>query len=68
VHGLKSIGYVHLSLYTPSLPSPSKKHTMAQISAKGAPDAAGSTNRPYIAAALAVLVLVAAYTLPLFYK
>ena len=61
VHGLKSIGYVQLSYYPPPpLPAAKKRAATAAPAAT-----AGAANRPYIAVALAVLVLVAAYTLPL---
>ncbi|PSS35611.1 hypothetical protein PHLCEN_2v1434 [Hermanssonia centrifuga] len=62
VHGLKSIGYVQLSLYTP--PPPSRKSKAATISK---PQPAPSSH-PYVALGLAALALAAAFTIPYVYK
>lgn len=63
VHGLKSIGYVQLSVYEPA-PRP-KRITVDAAATKRADDA---TSKPVVAVALAVLTLVAAFTIPYVYK
>ncbi|THG99824.1 hypothetical protein EW026_g2585 [Hermanssonia centrifuga] len=62
VHGLKSIGYVQLSLYTP--PPPSRKSKAATIFK---PQPVPSSH-PYVALGLAALALAAAFTIPYVYK
>ncbi|KAH8099599.1 activator of Hsp90 ATPase [Cristinia sonorae] len=67
IHGLKSIGYVQVSHYIPStplLPSSSKRGTSpANVSS-----AIASSPQPYVAVTLALLALVAAFTVPYVYK
>ena len=57
VHGLKSIGYVPFTFYTPSAPALQREETPAPPKA-----------RPYAAVALAVIALFAAFSIPIIYK
>ncbi|TCD68461.1 hypothetical protein EIP91_010747 [Steccherinum ochraceum] len=62
VHGLKSIGYVQVSHYTPS------SSTSTKTKRDVPPPSIGSSPQPYVAVTLAVLALVAAFAVPYVYK
>ncbi|THH28395.1 hypothetical protein EUX98_g5793 [Antrodiella citrinella] len=68
VHGLKSIGYVQVSHYTPAPPAPPSTKRASMRSSSAPTSSITSSPQPYVAVAVAVLVLVAAFTLPYVYK
>ncbi|KAI0340041.1 hypothetical protein BDW22DRAFT_1398971 [Trametopsis cervina] len=63
VHGLKSIGYVPLVMYTP--PPPSSRGRTGQTASAST---SSSSSRPYVALGLAALALFAAFSIPTLYK